>query len=166
MNFRKVFRGCAAAAICLGLIGCVSSEKSKGPARSEAASSAQNRGTRSRSTREEKPNTLGPHAKAPMGRAIQWRVDKSVGVQRVPIWGKAGWCPDIKNSFPKITGVREVDRPHAIILTAYITNNVVPGCAAVEALWNKTVILRQPLRNRALYDGIQSPPEKRWPRDR
>lgn len=163
MKIQRVLRSCGAVAICLGIIGCVSCGASAGQEKADSAPSAEHQMVRSRRN-QEKPNTLPPHAKAPEGRPIQWRVDESVDVRRVPIWGKAGWCPDIKNSFPKITGVREVDRPHAIILTAYITNNLVPGCAAVEALWSKNVILRQPLRERSLYDGIQSPPIKRWPR--
>lgn len=78
--------------------------------------------------------------------------------------GRIGYCPDIPNRRPRITGVREVDRPRAVILTAYLIHRPKPGCAEVATEAEKVVVLRQPIRGRALYDGKPSPPKKRWPR--
>lgn len=149
--------------LCVAGLTCCASSSTQ--AMSAGMSSAQKRGVQRIHKRlQVKANTLGPHETPRKGRQVQWGIDRNPGAQEVRIRGKVGWCPEIKHSFPKVTGVSEVDRPHAIILTAYVRKKMTPGCLGVLALWSKSVKLRQPLRGRPLYDGKPSPPKKRWPR--
>lgn len=141
--------GCLAVAV---LASCADSTATKSKATGSAAT--------------ERANTLGPHSvPAEGGRPVQWRVLNRPGVRKVRIAsGLIGYCPDIPNRRPRITGVREIDRPRAVILTAYLIHRPKPGCAAVETEAQKVVVLRRPIRGRPLYDGSRSPPKRRWPR--
>jgi hypothetical protein len=110
-----------------------------------------------------KSNTVPP-GEPLRGRPVQLRVLGVGGTRRVRIRsGTFGWCPDIPHSYPRITGVREVDRPRAVVLTAYLVGGVRPGCAEVSVDVQKRLWLRQPRDGRPIYDGSQSPPVRRWP---
>lgn len=133
------------------------------------AAASTNQGGLSRGSDEDRRglNTLPPGMEPlDKGRAVQWKVARILGDNELQIMSAAGWCPDIPHSYPRIIGVKEIDRAHAVILTAYLTGGIQRGCAEVATDAFRVVRLRQPLRGRPLYDGSQSPPKKRWPREK
>ena len=97
-------------------------------------------------------------------REAQWIVLGQPKEQTVRIGNYFAWCPGIPSSQPKFGRVKEVDRAHSIILTVFVRTHAPSGCAGVEMAIEKTVHLGVKLDARALYDGSQSPPIKRWPR--
>jgi hypothetical protein len=104
------------------------------------------------------------------GKPVQWQALDPPSETEVRIGNNVGWCPGF-GPFPRISGVRQVSTPKAVILTAYFVNPPPrskpgrPACPGVEALIERVVHIRGGLGDRPLYDGSQSPPKKRWPRD-
>ncbi len=95
--------------------------------------------------------------------AVHWVVLGHPGRNGVRIGNNVGWCPDSGTaSRPRITGVKQVDRPHTVVLTAYLSQRSHRNCAGVEILVEYTVHIRGGLRGRTLYDGSKSPPVQRW----
>lgn len=94
---------------------------------------------------------------------VQWKVLGTPNRTTVSIGNWVGWCPG-SGPLPKIKGVRQVDHPHFVTLTAFLINHPPKNCPGVETGADYLVHIRGGLRGRALYDGSQSPPKKRWPR--
>lgn len=98
-------------------------------------------------------------------RVVQWVVLGEPSENRVKIGNSFVWCPDLgSKAAPRITSVRQVDRVHSVVLTAYLTSGPTVHCAGVEASVERQVRIRGGLDGRALLDGSQSPPVARWPR--
>jgi hypothetical protein len=101
------------------------------------------------------------------GHPIKWKILSKPrhGIVRIGV-GFVPWCPEIPNSKPRINAVKEVDKPGAVLLTAYFINPTERGCAEVAYIAERAVKLRTQLRGRPIYDASQSPPVRRWPADR
>lgn len=98
-------------------------------------------------------------------RVVQWVVRGEPSENSVRIGNTFGWCPGLGQKVaPRITGVRQVGRPHSVVLTAYLSSGSTAHCAGVEASVERQVRIRGGLDGRALLDGSQSPPITRWPR--
>lgn len=111
------------------------------------------------------PSRQETHGKQMSVHPIQWVVRGRPGESHVRIGNMVGWCPDTGLvSRPRIEGVRQVSRPGAVILTAYLAQSNPPGCLDVEIRVEYVVHIRGGLRERPLYDGSRSPLERRWPR--
>ena len=75
------------------------------------------------------------------------------------------WCTDLGlASRPRISGLKQIDRTRAVILTAYLAQRNPSACPSVETPVEYVVHIRHGLRGRSLYDGSKSPPIRRWPR--
>lgn len=95
---------------------------------------------------------------------VRWVVLGHPRRNAVRIGNNVGWCPDSGTaSRPRITGVKQVERPDAVVLTAYLSHGSHRNCAGVEIRVEHTVHIRGGLRGRTLYDGSKSPPIQRWP---
>jgi hypothetical protein len=80
---------------------------------------------------------------------------------RITIGWEVEWCPNGKPR-ARITGVKQVDKPKAVILTAYV---IAPSAnCLVSRPLQRTVSIRGGLHGRVLLDGSSSPPKQRWPR--
>jgi hypothetical protein len=101
------------------------------------------------------------------GKPVQWHILEAPTESTVSIGSSVGYCPG-GDRVPHISGVRQIDRPKAVILIAYFAGRPrhfsgSNGC--VETLIATRVHIRGGLRDRPLYDGSQSPPKlKHWPR--
>jgi hypothetical protein len=90
----------------------------------------------------------------------------------VRIGKEVGWCPEVNPATgdvklatrPRITGVKQVSRRRAVILTAYLSQKKLGNCLGVITPVEYVVHIRNGLNGRALYDGSKSPPIRRWPR--
>jgi hypothetical protein len=112
----------------------------------------------------ESPKRGGPAQKV-QASPMQWRVLGGPGSNSVRIGGDVGWCPESGvAALPRISGVRQVDHPRSIVLTAFLANRVIRPCAGVEFRVERHVRIRGGIRGRAILDGSQQPPAKRWPR--
>lgn len=104
------------------------------------------------------------------GKPIRWRVLGTPGPKRVRIGVTVGWCPEASRPRPKIQRVRQVGRPNAVILTAFLIHPAPksppgqPSCPGVELPLEYLVTFHNDRNGRPLYDGSVSPPQKRWPR--
>lgn len=84
---------------------------------------------------------------------------------RIVIGTGVEWCPTDGEArgLPRLSGVKQVDTPKAVILTAYLVAR--PATCLVEAFAERTVRIRGGgLHGRVLLDGSVSPPKRRWPR--
>lgn len=162
----RIHRNCVVMLVtCLVAMSLSSCGGSSGPTGSASEATEGASAAREHRERATPPNTVQADAAPPKGRPIQWKIIREPREQTVRMLSVSiGWCPDIFKRRPKISGVREVDLTHAIVLTAYLLNRPRPGCAEVATEAFYVVRLRQNLRGRPLYDGSQSPPKKRWPR--
>lgn len=98
-------------------------------------------------------------------RPMTWHVLGRANGSRVRIGRNVEWCPESGSATrPRITGVKQVDRRHSVVLTAFIARRPVRNCGAVEILVERLVHIRGGLHGRPLYDGSKSPPVRRWPR--
>jgi len=113
--------------------------------------------------------TRAPHASMRTGNnkahPTPWVVVGVPGEKSVRIRRTLGWCPNPANLGlrPRIVGVRQVDKPSAVILTPYLVHKSQPSCLVVTPV-EYVVHIRNGLQGRPLYDGSQSPPVRRWPR--
>lgn len=95
---------------------------------------------------------------------IRWVVRKQLGRSAVRIGSTVAWCPDEKLRFrPHITGVKQVYRPRAVVLTAYLAQKHQPQCLLATPV-EYVVHIRHGIDGRILYDGSSSPPVRRWPK--
>jgi hypothetical protein len=98
-------------------------------------------------------------------RTVQWVVLGHPRKGRVRIGNNFGWCPDTSRAAaPRIIGVKQTNRQDRVTLTAYLASGDTSHCVGVEAFVERVVHIRGGLRGRALFDGSQSPPVRRWPR--
>jgi hypothetical protein len=98
-------------------------------------------------------------------RAVQWVVLGRPGKDSVRIGNNFAWCPDAGSAAaPRITGVQQTDRRYRVTLTVYLVSGDPSHCPGVEAAVERVVHIRGGLRGRALYDGSQQTPVRRWPR--
>lgn len=101
------------------------------------------------------------------GMPVQWHILEPPTESTVSIGSDVAYCPG-SGRVPRISGVKQINRPGAVILTAYFAGRP-PHFSGTEACLGAQigtrVHIRGGLRGRPLYDGSQSPPKrKRWPR--
>jgi len=86
--------------------------------------------------------------------------------ERVVIGRGVDWCPPEgrPEDQPRFVGVKEVDTPRAVILTAYLLKQPPETCLGVVAQVQRTVRIPDGLHGRRLFDGSTSPATQRWPR--
>jgi hypothetical protein len=97
---------------------------------------------------------------------VRWSVVGRPGPRQVMISSTVGWCPGGAGPKPRIQRVRQVDRPHAVVLTVLLVHGVPKGddCPGVELPIQVLVRFKQRRNGRPLFDGSVSPPARRWPR--
>jgi hypothetical protein len=104
--------------------------------------------------------SVGHHFRKP----IQWVVINKTVDKTVRMKANVAWCTYTSEPPPRISGVRVVERPRKVYMTAFLPHQPTHGCLAVAVLVNYTVTLRHELGGRQLFDASQKPPVKRWPR--
>ena len=98
-------------------------------------------------------------------RPVQWVVWRRLGESTFRIGNRFGWCSNPQGTgAPRIVGVRQIDRPDRVTLTAYLASGNNSDCLGVEAQVERVVHIHGGLRGRPVFDGSQSPPVRRWPR--
>jgi hypothetical protein len=111
----------------------------------------------------------GQHAspRGQKGKPVQWHILEAPTESTVSIGSYVGYCRGA-GRVPRISGVRQIDRPKAVILIAYFAGrppHISGFNNCLGTLIGTTVHIRGGLRDRPLYDGSQSPPKlKHWPR--
>lgn len=97
-------------------------------------------------------------------RPVKWKVNGAPTGRLVRIVSMVGRCAGA--GLPRIKVVHIVEKPRRVLLTAMLTvvsSDTRKGCAGVAVGVRKTIRLRRPVANRALYDASATPPALRWP---
>ena len=161
-------------AVAMGGFGCGGSETDvattntahKRPDKAESRSVA-SRASQLREQAQEK--RLKAYLSKRHGRPLQWELAGPPKGSEVTIQQFVGLCvnpPVDPVDVPQVKEVRQVGKPKAVILTLIIVRPKRPMGCLIATLVGATVHIRGGLRGRPIYDGSQSPPEKRWPRSK
>jgi hypothetical protein len=94
---------------------------------------------------------------------VSWRLSSVVNAQSIRILSHGGFCEGDRPTEFARPGVQEKGATVTIVASVVEYPSNGEPCRGLGQVFEKTLTLRQPVRQVTIYDGSTKPPSRRWP---